>query len=91
MAFRETSDFDMPIPGMAMTHELGARPWQSPPKMTTVEEGIDFYLSRLVDKKTASRLIEIIEKGVPLTAIAETLTLGGVMQGMHTIDVAVLV
>ena len=23
MAFRETSDFDMPIPGMAMTHELG--------------------------------------------------------------------
>ena len=91
MAFRETSDFDMPVPGMAMTHELGARPWQSPPKVTTVEEGIDFYLSRLVDKKTASRLIEIIEKGVPLTAIAETLTLGGVMQGMHTIDVAVLV
>ena len=91
MAFRETSDFDLPIPGMAMTHELGARPWQSPPQITTVEEGIDFYLSRLVNRSTASRLIEIIEKGIPLTAIAETLTLGGVMQGIHTIDVAVLV
>ena len=91
MAFRETSDFDMPIPGMAMTHELGARPWQSPPKMTTVDEGIDFYVSRLVDKEMAGRLLDIIETGVPLTAIAETLTLGGVMQGLHTIDVAILV
>lgn len=51
MAFRETSDFDAPIPGMSLTHELGARPWQSPPKMNTVEEGIDFYVSRIVDKK----------------------------------------
>ena len=79
MAFRETSDFDLPIPGMAMTHELGARPWQSPPQMTTVEEGIDFYVSRLVDKKLAGRLLDIIETGVPLTAIAETLTLGGAL------------
>ena len=28
---------------------------------------------------------------IPLTAIAETLTLGGVMQGLHTVDVGVLV
>ena len=90
MAFRETSNFDAPIPGMSLTHELGARPWQTPPQMNTVEEGIDFYVSRLVDKKMAGRLLDIIETGVPLTAIAETLTLGGVMQGLHTIDVAVL-
>ena len=62
MAFRETSDFDMPISGMAMTHELGARPWQSPPKMTTVEEGIDFYLSRLVDKKTHLALLRLSKR-----------------------------
>jgi len=91
MAFRETSDFDAPIPGMSLTHELGARPWQSPPKMNTVEEGIDFYVSRIFDKKMAARLLDIIETGVPLTAIAETLTLGGVMQGLHTIDIAILV
>jgi len=91
MAFRETSDFDAPIPGMSLTHELGARPWQSPPKMNTVEEGIDFFVSRIVDKKMAGRLLDIIETGVPLTAIAETLTLGGVMQGLHTIDIAILV
>ena len=91
MAFRETSDFDAPIPGMSLTHEVGARPWQTPSQMNTVEEGIDFYISRLVDRNMAGRLLDIIETGVPLTAIAETLTLGGVMQGLHTIDVAVLV
>ena len=82
MAFRETSDFDAPIPGMSLTHELGARPWQTPSQMNTVEEGIDFYISRLVDRNMAGRLLDIIETGVPLTAIAETLTLGGVMQGL---------
>jgi hypothetical protein len=91
MAFRETSDFDMPIPGMALTHELGARPWQTSPEMSTFEEGLDFYVSRIVNPKMAARLLDIIETGVPLTAIAETLTLGGVMQGLHTIDVGVLV
>mgnify|MGYP003113419715 FL=1 len=91
MAFRETSDFDMPIPGMALTHELGARPWQTPPEMSTFEEGLDFYVSRIVEPKNAARLLDIIETGIPLTAIAETLTLGGAMQGLHTIDVAVLV
>mgnify|MGYP003126580763 FL=1 len=29
--------------------------------------------------------------GVPLTALAETITLGGVMEGVHSIDVAVMV
>jgi hypothetical protein len=39
----------------------------------------------------AAQLLDIIEMKIPLTAIAETLTLGGVMQGLHTVDVGVLV
>lgn len=91
MAFRETSDFDAPIPGQGLTSEPGSRPWQSPPEFATLEEGVDFYVSRIVDPKMAAQLLDIIEMGIPLTAIAETLTLGGVMQGLHTVDVGVLV
>lgn len=91
MAFRETSDFDAPIPGQGLTSEPGSRPWQSPPEFVTLEEGVDFYVSRIVDPKMAAQLLDIIEMGIPLTAIAETLTLGGVMQGFHTVDVGVLV
>ena len=91
MAFRETSDFDAPVPGMSLTHEIGARPWQTPPEFVSVEEALDYYIPRLTDTNYMGRLIDIIETKIPLTSIADTLTLGGVMQGLHTIDVAVLV
>ena len=44
-------ELDLPIPGMGLTHELGARPWQSPPQYATVEDALDFYLSRIGDDK----------------------------------------
>jgi hypothetical protein len=91
MAFRETSDFDAPVPGMSLTHEIGARPWQTPPEFVSIEEALDYYIPRLTDTNYMGRLIDIIETKIPLTSIADTLTLGGVMQGLHTIDVAVLV
>lgn len=91
MAFRETSDFDAPVPGMSLTHEVGARPWQTPPEFVSIEEALDYYIPRLTDTNYMGRLIDIIETKIPLTSIADTLTLGGVMQGLHTIDVAVLV
>lgn len=92
MSFREAEDaFDRPIPGMALTHEVGARPWQTPPEYPTLEEALDFYIPRLTDESFINRLIEIIELGIPLTSLAEVITLGGVMQGLHTVDVAVLV
>lgn len=92
MSFRDSEEaFDAPIAGMSLTHELGARPWQSPPQYPTVEEALDFYIPRLSSQQFAGRLLDIIEQGIPLTALAETITLGGVMQGLHTIDVAVLI
>lgn len=91
MAFRETSDFDAPIPGQGLTVELGSRPWQTTPEFSSLEEGVDFYVSRIVQPKMAAQLLDIIEMKIPLTAVAETLTLGGVMQGLHTVDVGVLV
>ena len=36
-------------------------------------------------------MLEIIERGVPLTALAEVITLAGVMEGKHTVDVGVLI
>ena len=42
----DDTTFDRPIPGMGMTHEVGARPWQTPPTYTTVEEASDYYIER---------------------------------------------
>tara|TARA_R110000822_G_scaffold177692_2_gene317719 strand:+ start:253 stop:756 length:504 start_codon:yes stop_codon:yes gene_type:complete len=91
MAFLKEPNFNVPIPGQGLTSEPGSRPWQGPPELTTVEEGAEFYLSRIAEPKMAARLLDIVERGIPITAIAETMTMAGVMQGMHSVDVAVLV
>ena len=84
-------ELDAPIPGMALTHELGARPWQTPPQMTSVEDAINFYIPRIGDPKYTNQVLGLLESGTSLTTIAETMTLVGTMEGKHNIDVAVLV
>ena len=39
--------FELPVPGMAMTHEVGASPWQTPPTYATVEEASEYYIERM--------------------------------------------
>lgn len=82
--------FRGPIPGQSMTAELNSRPWLNPPKYNTVEEAMEFYLETLSSEQQSSKLVGIIKKGMPLTSLAESITTGGVMQGLHSIDVAFL-
>jgi len=82
---------DAPIPGMSMTHELGARPWQSPPQYNTVEEALDYYIPRLQSDEVSEQLLDVMELGIPVTVIANTMQLAAVMEGKHTIDVGMLV
>jgi hypothetical protein len=84
-------EFNAPIPGMGLTHEVGARPWQSPPQHITVEEALDFYIPRLTSEDFVDQLLDVIEMGIPLTTIANSLQLSSVMQGKHTVDVGILV
>jgi len=88
----ETSpEFDAPIPGMSLTHELGARPWQSPPQFPTVEGAIEYYIERMTTEEFKSQLFDVLEMGVSVTALVNTIQLASVMDGVHTVDVGILV
>ena len=84
-------EFDAPIPGMGMTAELGGRPWQSPPQYPTVEKAIEYYIERITTADFKSQLLDVLEMGVTVTAIVNTIQLSSVMEGIHTIDNAVIV
>ena len=92
MAMLETNEpmFDGPIPGESLTAELGARPWQSPPQYANVDEVLDYYMSRMSQEDFMVQLIDVLEMGVPVSAIANSIQLSGVMQGLHTIDSGIL-
>lgn len=83
--------FDAPIPGMSLTHELGARPWQQPSQFTTVDDAIEYYMASMTSEEYMEQLIDILEMGVPVTSIANSMQLASVMEGKHTVDVGMLV
>ena len=91
MPFRKTPAFDAPIPGQSLTSEPRNRPWRNPPQLDTVEDAMEYYLPRLSSPELAPRLLDVIERGIPLTSLAETIVTGGAMQGVHSIDVGILI
>jgi len=82
---------DAPIPGQSLTAPIGSRPWQQPPQYTTVEQALDYYLPKLTDKDFIPELLNIMEIGIPLTTIANSMQTAGVSEGKHTIDVGILI
>ena len=86
----ETS-FDRPIPGMGMTHELGARPWQTPPTYVTVDEAADYYIEKMSSPEFKNKLLDVMAMNVPLTTVANTMQLASVMEGLHSIDTAIMI
>jgi len=91
MAQNYRKSFNAPIPGQSLTAELGARPWQHPPQYNTVEEAMDFYAPRILEPQFRDQIVDVMELGIPLTTIANSLQSGGVMQGKHSIDVGILI
>ena len=91
MAEVEQVSLSRPVPGQSLTHEVRARPWQNPPQFNTVEESMDWYLERFDNPEIVQELLSIIENKVPLSVIANSMQLGAVLQGVHSIDVGVLI
>ena len=88
---RNEPTFDAPIPGMSLTHELGGRPWQTPPQFSSVDETIQYYMETMSSDEFIDELMDVIELGVPLGDLANTIQLANVMEGKHSVDVGVLV
>ena len=83
--------FNAPIPGEMLTAELGGRPWQRPPQFSKVEDVMNYYVDKMVEPKIAGNAVSIMEAGVPVTTLSETLMTANVMEGVHSIDTGVLV
>ena len=91
MAEVDQVSLSRPVPGQSLTHEVRARPWQNPPQFNTVEESMDWYLERFDNPELVEEMLSIIENKVPLSVIANSMQLGAVLQGVHSIDVGVLI
>ena len=82
---------DAPISGQSLTAELGGRPWQQAPQYKTVDEAIEYYLDKMSSEEFTDQLVDVLEMDVPITSLANSIQLAGVMDGKHTVDVGMLV
>ncbi len=67
--------FSRPIPGQSLTAELGNRPWQSPPQYSTLEEAMDWYLERFDSQEIVDELMAVLESGIPISTVANSMHL----------------
>ena len=82
---------DGPIAGQSLTAEINGRPWLNPPQgLNTVDEAIEYYLDRMSTEEFTDQLVDVLEMGVPVTTLANTIQLGSVMDGVHSVDVGML-
>lgn len=91
MVMNPEPSFDRPIPGQSLTAELGARPWQTPYQYSTVEDALEYYIPRFANEQVSEQVLDVLEMGVPVTTLANVIQMSNVMNGLHTIDVGMLV
>tara|TARA_R100000329_G_scaffold31631_2_gene29254 strand:- start:425 stop:925 length:501 start_codon:yes stop_codon:yes gene_type:complete len=90
---QDSSEVSMnaPIPGQSLTAPLGDRPWQRPARYTTPDTALAFYIDRITRPERANELLDILDNGVPVNTLVDILQQGGVMEGIHSLDVGIVI
>jgi hypothetical protein len=84
------SPFDGPIPGQSLTAEPGNAPWEKPSKFSDPLDAFEMYMEKLGDEEVIDDVMDMLDIGVPVSVVAGTMLSMGVMEGMHTVDVKLL-
>jgi len=88
----EEPNFGRPIPGNSLTtHKPGDRPWERPPEMSSVEDALRFYFKMLNDPEVIDDLMTLLDMGVAIRPIVQSIYTSGVMNGRHSLDVGLIV
>ena len=90
----KSSPFDVlqPIaPGISWTAPEKSRPWQQPPQLVNVGDVIQKYMDSFSDPEAISNAIDALETKVPLSVMAQSIMLNHVSEGVHTLDMGILV
>jgi len=82
---------DAPIPGQSLTKEPRNYPWERPPETTDPDVAIEHHLSRFSKPKVMDSLLDAVNEGYPVAFVTEMVLSGGVMKGIHSIDISMMI
>lgn len=80
-----------PIPGQSLTDEPKNYPWENPPEITDPEEAIAMHMSKFNDPEVLDNMLDLLDVGFPVRALAESILTTSVAAGWHSIDVSLII
>lgn len=83
--------FSAPIPGESLTSQPKNATYERPPEMTDPEDALVYHIDRLTDFKRMGALVGLLESGIDIRTLTEGLLRMGVFDGIHSIDVSLLI
>jgi|TARA_R110002126_G_scaffold170273_2_gene319178 hypothetical protein len=87
-----TSQFmDRPIPGQSLTTTPKNAQYEQPPQINDPEKALNFHLGNLSKPKSMEDILEFVDQGVTIRALVEGVLRGGVMNGIHSIDISLII
>jgi len=87
----QTARFEAPIPGQSLTSEPKLYPWETPPELDKVGDVIKFYVDKLSSQDVMDDMFIALDEGFPLSILVNSILTTGVMEGVHSIDVSLVV
>ena len=87
----ERSKFDTSIPGQSWTKTPNMYPWDKPPRLSTPDEVMDYFIDKFSDEKVAKQLIGLLSMEISVATVVDSMLLTGFAEGLYTPDVAILI
>ena len=83
--------FAAPIPGQSLTTEPKNMPFERPPEIVDPIEALDMHIENITNQDAMEDALYFLEKGLTLTALVEGVLRSAVKEGMHSIDVSLII
>lgn len=87
----ENVTFDAPIPGQSLVTEPRGYAWERPPQIDKVEDAMAFYMNSLSQPQISDDIFTALDEGFPLDLLIKSILSNGVMEGIHSIDISLLI
>jgi len=80
-----------PIPGQGLTTDPeNPMPWEKPPEITELEEGLQYVFGRLIEPKIYISIMDVIDDGTPLMDVVQGILFKGFTEGKWNPDLMML-
>ena len=86
-----SAKLDGPIAGQSLTRGPGNAPWEQPPMIADAQQALMYHASKFEDEEVLDDTIFLLDQGFPLQTLVESILTMAVMDGVHTLDVSILI